>query len=120
MTESAPTRTDSPILPGDQVVWDDEIWLLAVHAPAAGLGLVLQAREAEALGQLDDEHASQLGRITNRLVRIIEHLPGAGTVTLGRLPGPHVNVTFEVDGVAPSQLHDVALKLANWGGEARA
>ncbi len=120
MTEPA-QHTDSTTFAPERVVWEDEIWVLTrPDAAATPLGLVLHAREAEALGQLDDEHASQLGRITNRLVRIVEHLPGAGLVEVGRVPGPHVNITFTVAGIDADALHEIAVKLANWGGDARA
>ena len=71
-------------------------------------------------GQLSDDHASQLGRIGNRLIRIVEHLPESGTVALARVSGDHVQLAFEADGVPASRLHDIAVKLANWGGDARA
>lgn len=118
MTESAPTPATFAHGP---IVWEDEIWVLARHEAGDLLGLTLHHREEEGLGQLSDEHASQLGRIGNRLIRIIEHLPGAGRVALGRVAtGTHVQLTFEFDGVTEAQLHDVAVKLANWGGNARA
>lgn len=118
MTESA--QTPESTLAHGPVVWEDEVWILAQHDAGELLGLTLHHREDEGLGQLSDEHASQLGRIGNRLIRIIEHLPEAGRVTLGRVPGGHVQLTFEFGGVSESQLHDVAVKLANWGGDARA
>ncbi|KRC53981.1 MULTISPECIES: hypothetical protein [unclassified Nocardioides] len=119
MTESAPTPATA--FAHGPIVWDDEIWVLARHEAGDRLGLTLHHREEEGLGQLSDEHASQLGRIGNRLVRIIEHLPGAGRVDLGRVTtGSHVQLTFEFDGVTEAQLHEVAVKLANWGGIARA
>lgn len=121
MTES--TSTPDSTLAHGPVVWEDEIWILARHdGGAAGdiVGLTLHHREDEGLGQLSDDHASQMGRIGNRLIRIIEHLPGAGTVELGRVAGSgHVQLTFEAAGLTDDQLHDVAVKLANWGGEAR-
>ncbi len=122
MTDPAQTHPGSTTISttSADVVWDDEVWVLARHDAGDALGLTLCGRGTEALGQLDDEHASQLGRISNRLVRILEHLPGAGTVAIGRVPGPHVNATFVVDGVATDQLPEIATKLANWGGEARA
>lgn len=121
MSETAAPRLGSLAIAPDLVVWEDEIWVLARHQAADGrLGLTLHARDDEELGQLDDEHASQLGRIANRLVRIVEHLPGAGPVAIGRVSGPHVNLTFEVAGVDADELHTVAVKLANWGGDARA
>lgn len=119
MTESA--QTPAAEFEHGPVVWDDETWILARHDAGAQIGLTLHHREDEGLGQLSDDHASQLGRIGNRLVRIVEHLPGAGQVSLGRIAdGGHVQLTFEFDGVTVEQLHDVAVKLANWGGTARA
>ncbi len=118
MTESAQTP-DSTLVHGP-IVWEDEVWILARHDAGGRLGLTLHHRDPEALGQLSDEHASQLGRIGNRLIRIIEHLPGAGRVTLGRISGAHVQLTFEVTDVTEDHLHDIAVKLANWGGDARA
>lgn len=120
MTESAQPLIDSSTFAPGPVVWEDEVWVLARHDAGDQLGLSLLHREPEGLGQLDDEHASQLGRIGNRLVRIIEHLPDSGTVTLGRIAGERVCLTFEVTGVAEERLHDIAVKLANWGGDARA
>ena len=98
------------------------------------------------LPELDDELASQLGRITNRLVRIIEHLPHVGRVHVNRWGdgGSHLHQVFfartarlggvlgspamEWDDIIPAgpedvwraDLHTVATKLANWGGDARA
>jgi hypothetical protein len=97
------------------------------------------------MGELDDEQASQLGRITNRLVRIIEHLPNIGRVHTMRIGdgGSHLHVWFAArtarltnvlgspaldwDDVIPpgpedvwrADLHTVAEELANWGGVAR-
>jgi len=132
----------------DHVVWDDEVWVLTHPGAPSGLPLVLtlHPREHLDLGSLDDELASQLGRITNRLVRIIENLPHIGRVHVGRWGdgGSHLHVTFhartarltgvlgspamEWDDMIPpgpedlwhADLHTVATKLANWGGEARA
>jgi hypothetical protein len=120
MTESAQPLTDSTSFAADQVVWEDEIWVLARHDAGDRLGLTLHHRDPEGFGQLSDEHASQLGRIGNRLIRIIEHLPEAGKVSLGRTTDEHVQLTFEVTGVGAECLHEVAVKLANWGGDARA
>lgn len=111
---------DIPGLASEAVVWEDEIWVLARHDAGARLGLTLHHREPESMGQLDDEHASQMGRIGNRLIRIIENLPGAGRVELGRIPGERVQLTFEVADVAEEKLHEIAVKLSNWGGDARA
>jgi hypothetical protein len=120
MTESAQPLIDSSSFAPGQVIWEDEVWILARHDAGVRLGLTLHHREPEAFGQLSDEHASQLGRIGNRLIRIIEHLPEAGKVGLARTSGDHVQLAFEAEGVPESRLHDIAVKLANWGGDARA
>ncbi len=132
----------------EQVVWDDEQWVLTHHGAPSGLPLVLtlHTREHLDLGHLDDDLASQLGRITNRLVRIMEHLPEIGRVHVSRWGdgGSHFHLWFvartarlthvlgspavDWDDIIPpgpedvwrADLHTVATKLANWGGEARA
>lgn len=112
----------------ERIVWEDECWVLSRASDPTGLAaaLVLQTREHSKVGQLDDELASQFGRISNRLVRIIENLPEAEYVDVcrfGALRG-HFNVWYfahPADGAAaPADLHTVAVKLANWGGDARA
>jgi diadenosine tetraphosphate (Ap4A) HIT family hydrolase len=136
-------------LPPEQVVWEDEHWVLAT--PAAGpsglpLVLVLWTRTHLDIGTFDDEHASELGRIANRLVRIMESMPGIGRVHVNRWGDGcvHSHIWFfarpegqaqikgsyavEWDAVLPpvptdvwrADLHTVATKLANWGGHARA
>ena len=129
-------------------VWEDETWVLTHQGAPSGLPLVLTllTREHLDLGTLDDDQASQLGRITNRLVRIIENLPEIGRVHVGRWGdgGSHFHQSFfartarltnvlgspamEWDDILPptpedvwrTDLNTVATKLANWGGEARA
>lgn len=129
------------------VLWDDEHWVLTHRGAPSGLplALLLQTREHADCGELDDDLASQLGRITNRLVRIIEHLPNIGRVHVHRWGdgGAHVHLWFfarterlagvrgsaaiEWDDIIPAgpedvwraDLHTVATKLANWGGDAR-
>lgn len=132
----------------DHIVWEDETWVLSHHGAPSGLPIVLSlaTREHEDMGTLDDEHASQLGRITNRLVRIMENLPEIGRVHVDRWGdgGSHFHQWFfartarlthvlgspacEWDDILPpgpedvwrADLHTVATKLANWGGDARA
>ena len=132
----------------ERVVWEDEIWVLTHHGAPSGLPLVLtlHTREHQDMGSLDDEQASQLGRITNRLVRIIENLPNIGRVHVSRWGdgGSHFHLWFvartsrmtnvlgspaiEWDDIIPAgpediwraDLHTVATKLSNWGGDARA
>ena len=108
--------------------------------------LLLNTREHLDFGELDDDLASEMGRITNRLVRIIEHLPNIGRVHVNRWGdgGAHCHVWFvartarltsargsyaiDWDDILPAgpedvwraDLHTVATKLANWGGDARA
>ncbi len=132
----------------ETVVWEDDVWVLTHPGAPSGLPIVLtlHPREHVDLGTLDDEMASQLGRITNRLVRIIEHLPHIGRVHVNRWGdgGSHLHQMFyartarlthvlgspamEWDDMIPpgpesvwrEDLATVAEKLANWGGEARA
>jgi len=135
-------------LPDDRVVWEDERWVLTHRGRPSGLPLVLMlwTREHLDFGDFDDDLASEYGRIANRLVRIIEHLPHVGRVHVQRIGdgGAHVHIWFiarthrltnilgspavEWDDILPpgpedvwrQDLHTVATKLANWGGTARA
>jgi diadenosine tetraphosphate (Ap4A) HIT family hydrolase len=135
-------------VPPERVVWEDDLWVLKHFGEPSGLPLVLllEPRQHLDLGQLDDELASQLGRITNRLVRIVEGLDniarchvlrygdgGAHAHTwfvarTARLTGVIGSPVIEWDDVLPpgdeavwrADLHAVATKLANWGGTARA
>ena len=129
-------------------VWEDERWVLTAEREPSGLPLVLTlwTREHFDIGEFDDDHASELGRIANRLVRIIEAMPGIGRVHVNRWGdgSAHSHIWFfarplgfdqikgsyavEWDDVLPpvpaevraADLHTVATKLANWGGHARA
>lgn len=131
-----------------RIVWEDERWVLTHRGGPSGLPLVLllNTREHQDFGELDDDLASELGRITNRLVRIIEHLPNIGRVHVNRWGdgGAHFHLWFSArterltsvrgsyatdwDDILPpgpedvwrADLHTVATKLANWGGDARA
>lgn len=130
-----------------RVIWEDDVWVLTHHGAPSGLPLVLtlHTRDHVDLGTLDDDQASQLGRITNRLVRIMENLPEIGRVHVNRWGdgGSHFHQWFfartsrltnvlgstalEWDEILPAgpedvwrtDLSTVAEKLANWGGEAR-
>ena len=146
----SPDRPCGPCRQGfdpDLVVWEDESWVLTHAAAPSGLPLVLVLHTREHLdyGELDDDLASEYGRISNRLVRIIEHLPEIGRVHTSRWGdgGAHFHVWFfartarltgvlgspaaEWDDVLPPGAEDVwrrdlatvATKLANWGGTAR-
>jgi diadenosine tetraphosphate (Ap4A) HIT family hydrolase len=132
----------------DRVVWEDEYWFVTRDEEPSGLPLVLTlwTREHVDVGDLDDEHAGELGRMCNRLVRIMQSLPNIGRVHVGRWGDgcAHLHVWFvartkglanilgsyavEWDEILPpvpedvwrADLHAVAGKLANWGGHARA
>ncbi len=132
----------------ETVVWEDERWVLTHPGAPSGLPLVLvlHTREHLDLGGLDDDTASEHGRISNRLVRIIEHLPDIGRVHVNRWGdgGSHLHTFFfartarlshvlgspaaEWDDIIPpgpedvwrDDLAHVAERLANWGGTARA
>lgn len=134
--------------PADQVVWEDEEWQLTHRGEPTGLplSLVLHTREHVDMPDLSDDLASQLGRITTRLVRIVGNLPHIGRVHVNRWGdgGSHFHQWFfarpagltgilgsyavEWDDILPpgpedvwrADLHTVATKLANWGGTARA
>jgi diadenosine tetraphosphate (Ap4A) HIT family hydrolase len=132
----------------DRVVWEDDFWVLTHDGKPSGLPLVLvlHTREHLDLPDLDDDLASQLGRIETRLVRIIGSLPHIGRVHVNRWGdgSAHFHLWFfartqglgqvlgsyavEWDEILPpgpedvwrADLHTVATKLANWGGHARA
>ncbi|HEU5036780.1 MAG TPA: hypothetical protein VFT70_07240 [Nocardioides sp.] len=130
-----------------RVVWEDEHWVLTSTAEPSGMPLVLTlwTRDHFDVGGFDDEHAAELGRIANRLVRIMEAIPGIGRVHVNRWGdgSAHSHIWFiarpegfaqikgsyavEWDDILPpvpedvwrTDLHTVATKLANWGGHAR-
>jgi diadenosine tetraphosphate (Ap4A) HIT family hydrolase len=132
----------------DHVVWEDERWVLTHTGAPSGLPLVLLLHTREHLdyGDLDDDQASEMGRISNRLVRIMEHLPHVARVHAARygdgsehfhlwffartagLTGVIGSTALEWDAILPpgpedvwrADLRTVASKLANWGGNARA
>ncbi len=131
-----------------RVLWEDERWVLTHQGRPSGLPLVLvlHAREHLDFGDFDDDLASECGRISNRLTRIIENLPDIARVHMMRIGdgGSHFHLWFfartarltnvlgstalEWDEILPpgpeevwrADLHAVAAKLANWGGDARA
>lgn len=133
---------------GDRVVWENENWTLSHPGRPTGLPVVLTLtpRIHEDSGVLSDDDASEMGRIINRLVRIIENLPHIGRVHVHRWgdTSSHLHVWFfartegltNVHGPLATEwnlmlppvpedvwrqdLHQVATKLANWGGTPRA
>ncbi|CAN5125054.1 hypothetical protein BH09ACT12_BH09ACT12_23330 [soil metagenome] len=147
-TDDKPCGTCANGFDAAQIVWEDDVWVLTHHGAPSGLPIVLNlsTRDHLDMGNLDDDQASQLGRITNRLVRIMENLPDIGRVHVNRWGdgGSHFHQWFfartsrltnvlgstalEWDEILPpgpedvwrADLSTVATKLANWGGEARA
>lgn len=131
-----------------RVVWEDEHWVLTHDGQPSGLPvvLVLHTRAHLDFGELDDDLASQFGRISARLVRITENLPHIGRMHVNRWGdgGAHFHVWFVartrglpgilgsyavewMDVLPPvpedvwrADLHTIGVKLANWGGHARA
>jgi hypothetical protein len=131
-----------------ETVWEDERWLLTTTPEPSGLPIVLTLWTREHLdsGDLDDDLASEFGRISNRVVRIVHGLGDIGRVHVARWGDgcAHFHVWFvarpagfsqirgsyavEWDDILPpvpedvwrADLHAVATKLANWGGHARA
>jgi diadenosine tetraphosphate (Ap4A) HIT family hydrolase len=134
--------------PPENLVWEDESWVLKHFGEPSGLPvvLILEPREHLDFGQFDDDLASEHGRISNRLARIIESLDnvarchvlrygdgGAHAHTwfvarTARLTGVIGSPTIDWDDVLPpgpddvwrADLHAIAGKLSNWGGDARA
>ena len=112
----------------ERIIWEDDFWILSYTDGPADMAasLLLQTREHTRVGQLDDDLAAQFGRISNRLVRIIENLPEAAYVDVSRYGAHrgHFHVWFFApfaDGTSePAKLATIASKLANWGGAAKA
>lgn len=131
----------------EQVVWQDEHWQLIHLGEPTGLpvALLLNTRAHMDFGQLPDDLASEHGRISNRLVRIVESLEGVARCHVYRYgdgsahshtwfvarpadqPSIRGSWTIEWDDLLPpvpehlwrADLHVIATKLANWGGEVR-
>ncbi len=132
--------------PGAGVIWGNERWLVSSTQQPTGLPLVLflQTREHMDFLDMDDDLASEYGRITNALHRIMSHLPNIGRVHVckwgdgsehlhswfmartARLTQTIGSFAAEWDEVLPpvpedvwrADLHEVARKLANHDGEA--
>lgn len=132
----------------ERIVWEDERWQLTCFPESSGMPLVLTlwTREHLDIGSFGDDEAAELGRIANRLVRIMEGMPGIGRVHVNRWGDgcshahiwffarpegfPDIRGSYAVewdeilppvpDAVRRADLHTVATKLANWGGTARA
>lgn len=79
-------------------IWRNERWIVASPDAPGGLPLilVLQPREHLDLSDLDDDRASELGRLTVRLHRIMAHLPNIGRVHVNKWGdgGAHLHVVL--------------------------
>lgn len=132
----------------DRIVWEDDHWVLCHPGRPTGLPVVvtLTPKVHEDSGILGDDRASEMGRIVNRLVRIIENLPHIGRVHVHRWgdTSSHLHLWFfaRTEGLTNvlgplatewnlmlppgpekvwrEDLQTIATKLANWGGTARA
>ena len=72
--------------PDDNVVWSDERWLLVRFPEPPGVRFIamLMPRAHLDLDDLDDQHASELGRLAVRLSRAVGKLDGVGRVHLNK------------------------------------
>jgi hypothetical protein len=84
--------------PEERVVWSDERWTLAAWAAPLGLpfGAVLEPRAHLDLGDLDDVHAAEMGRLVVRIERAARGLGGIGRVHMYRFGdgGAHLHLLF--------------------------
>lgn len=130
----------------EHVIWRNGEWLVASTPKPTGLPLVLvlESRTHMDFIDMDDELASEFGRITNHLHRILHYMPNIGRVHLAargdggahlhslflaspaRMPQLHGSFAAVWDDILPpvpedlwrADLHEVARKLANHDGEA--
>ncbi len=72
--------------PDEGVVWGNERWTLSTPVDGRGglLMLVLQTRAHMDFGDMDEDLASELGRLVLRLHNAMLALPNAGRVHLGK------------------------------------
>ena len=130
----------------ENVIWHNEHWLVASPAGPTGLPVVLslESRAHMDFLDLDDSMASDFGRITNHLHRILHHLPYVSRVHFSKWGdgGAHLHTWFMTrparmpqlrgtfaslwDDILPpvpedvwrADLHEVARKLATHDGVA--
>ena len=72
--------------PDEGVVWGNERWIVSTNREGRGglLALWLQTREHMDFGDMDEDLASEFGRLTLRLHNAMLALPHAGRVHLGK------------------------------------
>ncbi|HEU4514168.1 MAG TPA: hypothetical protein VFR87_13765 [Nocardioidaceae bacterium] len=130
----------------ENVIWRNEDWLVASTPRPTGLPVVLalESRAHMDFLDMDDVLASEFGRITNNLHRILHYLPNVGRVHISKWGdgGAHLHTWFMArparmpqlrgtfaslwDDILPpvpediwrSDLHEVARKLATHDGVA--
>jgi diadenosine tetraphosphate (Ap4A) HIT family hydrolase len=127
-------------------IWENDRWVVTRMAQPGGLPmtLFLQSKEHQDFSEMDDDTASEYGRIAVWLSRIMCHLPHVGRVHVNRWGdgSSHLHVWFiartkgqtgikgsyaaEWDHILPAvpedvwraDLHTIAEKLANHDGRA--
>jgi hypothetical protein len=130
----------------ERVIWENDAWTVS-SMPRSGLPLVLMLETKEHLDfpDLSEHAAAEFGRLSHRLVRIIEGLPHIARCHLGRwgdgsahchvwlfartagLEALRGSFAIEWDDILPptpedvwrADLAEVARKLATHGGTAR-
>ncbi len=72
--------------PDTGVIWRNERWLVSTTAEPTGLPLVLflMSREHLDFTDMDDDLASEYGRLCVRLARIVSRMPNVGRVHVNR------------------------------------
>lgn len=84
--------------PDDDVIWRNDRWTVSSTGAPTGLPLVLllMTREHLDFTDMDDDLASECGRITVWLTRIVEAMPGIGRVHIGKWGdgSEHLHVWF--------------------------
>lgn len=72
--------------PDEEVVWRNERWTVSANSEGRGglLSMWLQTREHLDFGDMDEDRASEFGRLVLRLHNAMLALPNAGRVHLGR------------------------------------
>jgi diadenosine tetraphosphate (Ap4A) HIT family hydrolase len=69
----------------DGAIWSDERWLLTTpERNGLPVVVILESRAHLDFGDLDDEHAADLGRMLVRVERAVRHVPHVGRVHVCR------------------------------------
>lgn len=80
------------------VIWRNDRWCVSTGGEPSGMPLILflQPLEHVDMDEMDDDLASEFGRVTNWLHRIMAHLPNVGRVHVNRWGdgGHHLHFWF--------------------------